>query len=186
MSIARHAATAALLLAVTVAAGCASAPSVRTDKDPAVDMKAYKTFGFFEPLATDKSPYSTLLSRHLREATRAQLESHGYAYSEQTPDLKVNFFLNVADRQELRSSPGFYGYRRGVYRSWAGYPYDLETVSYRQGTLGVDLVDAESNSLVWQGVAEGRVDAKAQKSPAETIRSVIGEIFTRLPAQPST
>jgi hypothetical protein len=186
MRIARPAAAAALALTVAIAAGCASAPSIRTDKDPAANLGAYETFSFFEPLATDKSPYSTLLTRHLKEAARSELEKRGYAYREEAPDLKVNFFLSVANRQELRSSPGFYGYRRGIYRSWGGYPSDLETVDYRQGTLGIDLVDSGTNALVWQGVAEGRVDRKAQKNPAETIQSVVGEILSRLPAQPAT
>src|SRR6185312_4759601 len=54
---------------------------------------------------------------------------------------------------------GFYGYRLG-YRAWGAYPYDIETVSYKQGTLAIDVIDANRNTLVWQGVAQGRLDAK--------------------------
>ena len=39
---------------------------------------------------------------------------------------------------------GFYGYRGGAYGAWASYPYDVDTVDYRQGTLSIDLVDASN------------------------------------------
>ena len=65
------------------------------------------------------------------------------------------------EKTEIRSSPnmsagyGYYGYRAGMYGAWSGYPYDVETTNYRQGTLTIDVVDAGRKALVWQGVAEG-------------------------------
>lgn len=171
----------ALVLCAVFVTGCATAPKVRIDKDPTADLGSYKTFGFIERPATDHGPYSTLMTTRLRQATRTQLEQLGYTYDEQAPQLKVNFFLNVADRQELRTSPapgGFYGYRRGIYRSWTG---DLETVQYKAGTLGVDLVDASKNALVWQGLAEGKVSAEASRKPDEAIDRVVAQIFERFP-----
>ncbi len=83
--------------------------------------------------------------------------------------------VQVADRVELRSVPtgrGFYGYR-GL--SHGG----VETVDYRQGTLRIDLVDSQRRALVWQGVAEGRLDAKAIHSPGPSVDAAVGEIFAR-------
>src|SRR5690606_28303682 len=120
---------------------------------------AYRTFGFFDQVATDKAQYSTLLTTRLKSAVRTQLEKNGYTYSENDPDLRANFFVKVADKQDIRSTPqpmgpGFYGYRG--YGAWGGYP-DVETVNYKEGTLSVDLVDAKKNQLVWEGVATGRL-----------------------------
>lgn len=170
----------ALITLTAVLAGCASAPNVMVDRDSAVDLKQYRTFGYYDTTATDASRYSTLLTSHLKRATRAQLERHGYAYADVDPDLRVDFFLDVADKQELRSRPstGRFGYR-----SWAGASYDL--VEYRQGTLRIDLVDAKRNALVWQGIARDRIDEKSAQNPGPALDAVVGEIFTRYPNAPT-
>jgi hypothetical protein len=175
-------------LALTVAlSGCATGPQVHVDRDPAANLAAYRTFAFFEPLATDNARYSTLMTAHLKQATRSQLERLGYVYDESSPDLRVNFYVRVADRQELRSSStGYYGYRGNLYRAWNGYPQDLETVNYKAGTLSVDLVAAKTGSLVWQGVAEGRVREKAMRDPAVAIDSAVGDIFKEFPGSRKT
>jgi hypothetical protein len=170
-------------LALTVAlSGCATGPQVHVDRDPAANFAAYRTFAFFQPLATDNARYSTLMTAHLKQATRSQLERLGYVYDESSPDLRVNFYVRVADRQELRSSTtGFHGYRADLYRGWNGYPQDLETVNYKAGTLSVDLVASKTGSLVWQGIAEGRVREKAMRDPATAIDSAVGDIFRNFP-----
>lgn len=175
---------ATLALLAALAAGCASGPSTRVDSDPTVDLASYKTFGFFKPLATDRGGYSTLMSEHLMRATRTQLEKHGYAYSDANPDLRVNFYVSVIDRAEIRSTPvagrGFYGYRVG-YAGWAGYPHKVETENYQQGTLSVDLVDAHRRALVWQGIAEGRLNKSVAKNPGAAVESAVREIFASFP-----
>lgn len=166
----------ALSLVAVLATGCAatSQTSVRSAQDPAVNLHSYETFGFFEQ-APSNTRYSTILAQQLKQATRVQLEKQGYRYSDDNPDLKVNVFLAVIERQELRSSPG-YGYRPWIGRN------EIETNSYRQGTLGVDLVDAKKMALVWRGVAEGRVDQKAMKDPVPAINSAVAEVFAKFPA----
>ena len=172
------------LIGMSVAA-CATGPTVIADKDLAIDLSHYKTFAFFTPLATDRNGYGSLISTHLKQATRAQLESRGYAYDDQQPDLRVNFFLNVNEKQELRSSPAaapaFYGYRVGRYGAWVGYPYNVETVNYEFGTLSVDLVDVHNKSLVWQGIAKGKLYDKARKDPAASANNAVVEIFRQFP-----
>ncbi len=173
-------------LVLALAAACASGPTIRADADPNSDLGRYKTFGFFEPLATDRSGYSTLLSTRLKDATRREMEQRGYRYAESSPDLRVNFYVKVKDRQELRSSadPGFRGffrYRYGYYDPWAGYPYDVRTVNYTEGTLAIDLVDASRKQLVWQGLATGTVTEKARANPAPAIDDAVRRIFARFP-----
>jgi len=166
---------------------CTSGPSIRVDQDPAANLTSYKTFGFFTPLATDQSGYSTLLTARLKDATRREFERRGYAYEESSPDLRVNFNLNVADKTEVRSSPsmtagyGYYGYRGGMYGAWNGYPYDVETTNYKEGTLSIDVVDAARKSLVWQGVAEGRISKKVMENPAPAIDAAVTQIMARFP-----
>lgn len=168
-------------------AGCASGPDIRVDQDPAATITAYRTFGFFEPLATNKAGYSTLLSARLKDASRRELETRGYVYDAVNPEFLVNFNLNIQEKTEVHSSPsmsagyGYYGYRSGMYGAWSGYPYDVETTNYKQGTLTVDVVDAGRKELVWQGVAEGRVSKKAMENPGAAIDAVMPQIFAKFP-----
>jgi len=178
-------------LCIALLSGCATGPTIRVDKDPSADMSAYKTFAFFDQVATDRAQYSTIVTSRLKQATRTQLERHGYTYNEQAADLRVNFYLNIAEKQEIRSSPsagmgvGYYGYRGGMYGTWGGYPQDIDTVNYKAGTLSIDLVDAKRNNLVWQGLAEGRVKDESIKNPGPAIDAVVAEIFSNFPNPPA-
>ena len=175
--------------AVLVLAGCASGPSIRVDGDPAANIPGFTSFGFFSPLATDKAGYSTLLTARLKEAARRELEKHGYAYADSNPELLVNFHVNVVDKTEIRSSPsmsagyGYYGYRAGMYGAWSGYPQDIETTNYKQGTLTIDVVDAAKKALVWQGVAEARVTKKIRENPGAAVDGIVTEILAGFPAR---
>jgi len=171
------------VILVLFMSGCASGPQIRVDMDSRANIKAYKTFAFFEPVSTDAAAYSSLISSRLKAATRAQLEKNGYTYSATEPQLLVNFFLKVVNKQELRSSGGYYGYRAGYYGTWTGYPY-VETIDYKEGTLSVDLVDAQHKQLVWQGVAEGEVSEESQRNPGPAIDRVVAEIFSNFPYSP--
>src|SRR5437868_7476270 len=89
-------AAALLLIAslATLAGACASKPQVRADGDPTANMSSYKTFGFFDQLATDKSKYSTMITSRLKDATRREMTSRGYQEAQGGPDLLVNFNTN--------------------------------------------------------------------------------------------
>jgi len=183
------------LAGIAVLAGCASGPTIRSQVNPSADPSSYETFAFFSPLATDRDGYESVLTARLKAATRRNLEAKGYVYAESNPDLLVNFFANIEDRQEIRTYPaappmggGYYGYRTGYYGGWGGYyggyrPTEIETVNYKAGTLTIDLVDPADKVLVWQGQAEGRVSSKARQNPGPAIDAVVDEIFALLPAR---
>jgi hypothetical protein len=167
--------------------GCAPAgPTIRADGDPSANLSSYKTFGFYDRVSTDKNAYTTILSTRLKETTKSELEKRGYQYSQSDPQLMVNFATNIENRTDVQSSPsagvgGFYGYRAGMYGAWAGYPQDIETVHYQEGTLSIDLVDAAKQKLVWQGVAQGRINKKAVENPTAAIDGVVMDIFAKFP-----
>jgi hypothetical protein len=171
----------ALSITVAVISGCATGPTVRIDKDPAANLAAYKTFAFFEQLATDRARYSTITTSRLKQATMLEMKKLGYVYDEANPQLRVNFFLNVSDRQKVQQTPGAGPARFRGYGTWYGY----ETVDYKAGTLGIEIVDVTKNVLVWQGVAEGKVSAEAMKNPGPALDATVAEIFrnfTNVPA----
>ncbi len=177
------------VVALALLGACASGPEIRSDTNPSANFAGYTTFAFFSPLATDKAGYETVFTGRLKDSTRRALESKGFVYSESAPDLLVNFYANVQDKQDIRSTPvsmGYYGYRRGFYGGMG--TTDIETVNYQQGTLTIDLVDASKKTLAWQSTAEGRVSQKARKNPGPAIDAVVRDMINALPGrnQPAT
>lgn len=61
-----------------------------------------------------------------------------------TPLSKCSLVRPFRVRLRSTANPG----RVGRYVAWAGSPGTLETVDYKAGTLSIDLVDADTNSLV--------------------------------------
>jgi hypothetical protein len=164
-------------VAVLTAACAASGPKVRTDRDPTANLSSYRTFGFYDQLTGDRARYSTITSNRMRAATIEQMTKLGYTYDVRAPQLRVNFFLQVANRAEVRSTPvsGF----RPV--AWAGYPREVETIGYKAGTLRIDLVDVTRSSSVWQGVAEGRIAEESLRNPGPAVDEAIRSIFRKFP-----
>lgn len=175
---------------VMVASGCAStrAPDTRVDYDKSVDFSVYRTYGFPEETGTDRGGYSTLVTSYFKSAVSSAMEARGYQYSEKHPDLLVNFFMNTRERTEIRprmsSGYGYYGYRYGLYNAWPMYEDD-RTVTYKIGTINVDIVDAEKKQLVWEGISEGRVSKEAMENPKVTINGVVTELMRQYPGRPN-
>ena len=185
-------ASALVAVAAFLIGACANTPTIQHDTNPAATFSSYKTFGFLSPLATDKFPYESLLTQHLKDATREAMESKGYVFSASAPDLLLNFYVNIQNKQDIRTTPGsagyvgygypggYYGYRTGYYRMYSAPT--VETVNYKQGTLTVDLVDAKQRVLAWTATAEGRVSDNALKDPGTAIDALVSNMMTSLPA----
>jgi hypothetical protein len=168
-------------LAVILAA-CASKPQIRTQSAPALDVGKYQSFGFVEHPDTDKSGYTTLTTRYLKDAVAREMLARGYTQSEQ-PDLLVNFSVGSKDKVEGNSWPdvglGWGRWSRGW--GWGGTlgGRDIRTVT--EGTLTIDVVDEEHKELVWSGTAKGRVTAKAENDPQPAINEAVAAIFAKYP-----
>jgi hypothetical protein len=171
-------------------ASCASSPAINRETNSSADFGSYKTFGFLSPLATDRFPYESLLTQHLKDATRRTMELKGYVFSANAPDLQINFYVNIQDKQDVRTTPGsvgyggypggYYGYRTGYYR-----PFNttvVETINYKQGTLTIDLVEAKQKVLAWTATAEGRISNDALKAPGPAIETLVTNMMAPLAA----
>jgi hypothetical protein len=174
---------------VLLLAGCAttSAPKTRVDYDKAADLSVYRTYGFPKETGTDRGGYSTLVTTYFKNAVSTQMEARGYKYSADHPDLLVNFYTNTRDRTESRPdlAAGYYGYRYGLYSGWPMYDEQQRIVTYKYGTINLDVVDAEKKQLVWEGVSEGRVTEEALANQKATINAVVTELMRQYPGKPN-
>lgn len=188
MSVSVAAATSRWLAVATVAAllaACQSRPEIRTQTAPDFAVGRYQTYGFVEHPSTDTAGYTTLTTRYLKDSVTRELQARGYTPSE-NPELLVNFRVGSKDKVEGRAGPSVgVGYGRGWHRGWGGWggfgigDRDIRTVT--EGALSVDLVDKQSNALVWSGTAEGTVTQKARNDPQAAIDQAVQQIFAKYP-----
>ena len=176
------------LLGLLVVAGCASGPTIRSNIDPGVDFSGFRTFGFFEPLATDREGYQSLVSQQLVTATERELLARGLTRSDTNPDLLINFSANLDQRLRVRQTPatsagGMHRHRRGLYNTWPGYQ-QTEIRQYTQGTLGIDVVDPARRQLIWEGFAIGRVTQSTTDNLGPVLNDAVVDILRDFPLPP--
>jgi hypothetical protein len=183
---------AGILAGTLLVAGCATTrpPESRIDYDKKADFSVYRTFGFPKETGTDRGGYSTLVTKYFKSSVTTAMEARGYKYTEDHPDLLVNFYMNTTERTETDSNIGagygygYYGYRAGLYSPWPLYDQN-RTVTYKVGTINVDIVDAEKKQLVWEGVTEGRVSPAQMANPKVTVNAVVTELMRQYPGRPN-
>lgn len=181
--------TIALIVMTVMLAACATAPRIQTTQAPGADLLAYRSFAFVDNLGTDRAGYASLISQQLKFSTRRELELLGLNYIDDPSqaDLLVNFHADLDERIRTRSvpepylGPTFYDYRYGFYTPWPTYTTRTEIEQYSEGTLVVDLIDAGSNEMVWEGVARNTVTEKTRRDAARLIDEAVVQMFKRFP-----
>jgi hypothetical protein len=175
-----------LALAVLMAA-CASSPRIITNIDPNANFSQFRSFDFMQPLGTDREGARTLTSQHLIAAATDELQMRGMQRASNDPDLLINFFLSTRETISTRQTPNtsMSMHRRGGrYSTWGGYSMSMSTTQITQsteGTLAIDIIDASSNQLVWEGAAAQRVTDNTRRNLEETLKSAVADMLSELP-----
>ncbi|MCK5326842.1 MAG: DUF4136 domain-containing protein, partial [Woeseiaceae bacterium] len=89
-----HAYSVGLLATAMIVAACTSGPRIVTNSDPAADWSSYRTFGFFQPLGTDRGDVRSLMSNQLIDSTTREMQAAGYTLTDANPDLMINFVVS--------------------------------------------------------------------------------------------
>lgn len=148
---------------------------VRTDYAETANFTAYKTYQF----RVDDLKLNDLDKDRVLNEVAKNLQMKGLAAS-QTPDLIVNLKASHKKVEDVRFDSGFgmYGWGRpfgwgvGMSRTW--------TDNYNQGSLVVDIIDAKTNKLVWQGIGNG-INVDSPKSKQKQIPAIVAEIMANYP-----
>ena len=168
-------------------AACASGPEVRSMSDPSANFAQYQTFGFADPLGTDRAGYQSIVSQQLKAATRRELEARGLRYDQSSPQLLVNLNAQLNDKMRVTTTPepmmapGYYGYRRGFYQPWPMYTERTDVTQYQEGTLTIDVIDAARKQLVWEGTATKSVTSADMKDVGAALDAVVTAAFKKFP-----
>lgn len=179
------------ILTTLLLAACASTPNTFVNAAPEIDFSQYKTFGYFSKLSTDKAQYESLVSNFLKVAVAQELDMRGLTHDEENPQLRVNFYINTQEKIKTRSVPsagGYYGYRDDFYDPWGGYGmgvgYETRVDQYTEGTLNIDVVDAATKKLVWEGAIAGRLTDKDIRNMEKTVDEAVASVMKGFPIPP--
>jgi len=176
----------ALATAILLSA-CASGPEIMSDYDHSIDFSQYRTYNFFNPMGIENPNYSTIYGQVFRDALSREMNARGYRLADD-PDLLLNVSARLQDKTQVTTYadpyPGYYGYRRGFYDPWMGYPYGTSThvSQYTEGTVNVDMVDARAKRMVWEGVGVGRVkEGRSNEEVRQVISDGVARMFEGFP-----
>jgi len=142
-----------------------------TDLDKTVDFNSYRTFGFSTAEVNVNNPAykSGLISSKIRKNIQSEFEKHGLVYTKDNPDLLVSYETFTADKQQTSAFGGYMYpgmmFYRGYYPFMWGYPYGPygmygpggPSYHYTEGTLIIDVTDANTNEQIWRGLVKGNV-----------------------------
>ncbi len=175
-------------LAALVLAACAGS-RVATDYDGSARFDTLQTFAWLDPVVDDiEDPVldSQLLTRKVQRAVGNALLQRGYSRTEHPADADFLVTYHTASRERLRDRGGF-SIGLGIGRPWrhgygsmhVGDHYFPRIEGYQEGTLIIDVLNADTRDLMWRGWVRNTVDA--QNYTDEAIAAAVSEIIAEFP-----
>lgn len=169
---------------VLIFAGCASGPDIDSQRNLDIDVSDYDSFALIIPqdFVEGGKPGASL--KHLKtveEGLRNALAAKGYTEtSRENADFGVVVKAKIVPQTKVED----YGYDMipgPYYRGYYPYNYGMSGVDvyqYDEGTLIIEIFDAELRQLAWVGWATDRISGKDNP---ELLKTVIGEILADFP-----
>jgi hypothetical protein len=164
-----------LLLLLIPIMGCSSI-SVFTDHDSGVDFTKYKSFAYFKP-GIDEVEISDLDKRRILKAIDLQLAEKSMMKSDM-PDLLVSINTTAKEKVYVNNF-GIWGWG---WNPWIWGPNQNTVSSRTEGVLYIDLIDAKTKQLVWQGKGKGGI-SEYMKNRDERIGTFVAEILQNYPPE---
>jgi hypothetical protein len=167
-----------LLLITFILSSCTSI-KVFSDYDRNIDFSNYETFAYFKP-EIDKVDISDLDKRRILKALDSEMNLKGLSKSE-TPDLLIGFTTKAKEQIYVNTGNNFgWGWGWG-FNPWFWGNGGYNSVSTRtEGTLYVNIIDAATKQLIWQGKGRGGIN-EFMKNRDERISLFIHEIVENYP-----
>lgn len=167
-----------------LAASCGSTLKVTNDYDRNTNFSNYKTFSVYSVKTTGS--VSQLNADRIVNAIKAEMTAKGYSYVESNGDLTINAITILKDKQSVSATTNYYGYG-GLYRPYGYYGgmgmasnTSVSTYHYKDGSLTIEMVDAKTTKMVWQGIGNKEID-RASNDPDADIKKAVTLIMESFP-----
>jgi hypothetical protein len=176
------------ILILTLAITSCSSIKVAADYDKEANFVNYKTFAFFKT-GIDKAEISDIDKRRILRAVESELLAQGYTKSE-NPDLLVSIFTKSQQRVDVYNNNwGMGAWGWGGYGPWGmggpgGWGMNQQPMvsTQSEGTLFIDLIDANKKELVWQGMGTGYLPRNIEKKDAR-IKEFVSKVMEKFPPE---
>jgi hypothetical protein len=160
---------------------CSSSLKVSSDYDKKADFSRYRTFALFNPENLHEA-ISQMNQSRIFTAIRNEMAKKGFEENVVSPDLLVNTTAFLKDRVSVSGTDTYmYG---SVYRPYTWGPgvsgTNYDTRHYKDGSIVIDIVEAGSKKLLWQGTGNREIDAPV-KNPDTEIPKAISAIMEKFP-----
>lgn len=158
--------------------------------NPKANLGAYKTFAWLEPdIKAGPNPLykSEMLNNTVKMAVSTELNIRGMKEDTLAPDALIQFHTYTQPQQRTNYSGGFYpflgGWGWGRWGSffpyggmgWGGNGYQSNST---EGTLVVDILDAKTKEVLWEGVIQGTLNGKVNRIQNQ-INSGVTKVFKK-------
>lgn len=177
----------ACLAVLGLVAGCSTIDS-GAHFDETTDFSAWETWSWIAdephiaPAGVDE--FSPLTHRKIREAIAGELRLKGYRFVEDREQADFVVSYSLGSREELRVSsypPPFSGPWGWHIAGSRYYVREYKEHAYEEGTLSVDVFDAESKQPVWHGWAAKTITGYDRDHPGEVIERGVARLFETWP-----
>ncbi|MDX5340725.1 MAG: DUF4136 domain-containing protein [Cyclobacteriaceae bacterium] len=155
--------------------------TVHTDDRRGVDWSEYKTYDWV--FDKDLIPgdqvfmsedimlvYNNVSTRKMvKDAVETQMKAKGFAHMEADPDMLVNFII-IEEPTELRTFTPYNGF---TYLNFGPKSIKEKMVPVEEGTVLVNISDAHTGLMLWQGFVSGAFDDKNMNNLSQLQAEVI-------------
>ncbi len=161
-----------------------SSVQVLSDYDKEANFTEYKSYAFYKT-GIDKVQISDLDKKRILRAIEAEMSNRGFVKSE-NPDLLVSIFTKEKEQVDIYNNYwggyGYYGWGWSPYYWGPGYGGRAYASTRTEGSLYIDLIDAKSKELVWQGKGVGNLgNINNIEKKEQRIREFVSEILMQYP-----
>lgn len=169
------------IFALILFASCSSV-RVASDYDTNANFSQFTSYAFFKP-GIDKAEISDLDKKRILRAIDAEMSAKGFQKSE-NPTMLISIFTKAKERVDVYQN--YYGWGSPWGWGWGspwGIGYGGSNVSTTtEGTLYIDIIDAKTNELVWQGMGTAPIVRDMEKKEIR-IKEIVTKILEKYPPE---
>ena len=171
-----------LIAFATILTSCNSI-RVSSDYNEEINFTEFKTYAFSKS-GIDKVEINDIDKKRILRAIDVELYNKGYRKSSIEPDFLINFFTKTNKKIDYYPSNNYYGYAvpYGGMGHYASSWY-LNSFSYNEGVLFIDIIERNKSELVWQGIGKGYIYNDKPDNKNEKIKAMVNKILLQFPPE---
>jgi hypothetical protein len=148
----------------------------RVDFDHATRFSGYKTYRWVDSVSPPEAAFpNQLMQERIVGFIDEALGARGLKRVNSGGDLLIDYRVDVSEQPVVTTFGDGWGWDGGVSTTTVQYFYE--------GTLIVDLIDANRNQLVFQGASSHQISSRPERNTRRLARAV-NEVFEKYPPRP--